>query len=53
MKPNRHMSVDQVAAFFNDVMPVISDQHVIFSQIVDSVAYCTRSPGGRGFSDFQ
>lgn len=40
MKPDRHVSFDEVAAMFNHVMPLRSDQHLVFSQLIDSISYC-------------
>jgi len=34
------VSFDEVAAMFNHVMPLRSDQHLVFSQLMDSISYC-------------
>jgi len=42
MKPDRNMSVAEVATMFNEVVPLRSDQQVIFSQLIDSITYCEK-----------
>jgi len=40
MKPDRNVTVAEIASMFNEVLPLRSDQHLIFSQILDSITYC-------------
>jgi hypothetical protein len=42
MKPEQNMTVADVATMFNEVLPLHSDQLLIFSQLLDSVAYCEK-----------
>lgn len=40
MKPDRDMSVAEIATMFNEVVPLRSDQKVIFGQLLDAITYC-------------
>lgn len=40
MKPDRTMGVAEIASMFNEVLPLLSDQHLIFSQLLDTIKYC-------------
>lgn len=42
MKSDQNMTVADVATMFNEVLPLRSDQSLIFSQLIDSVAYCEK-----------
>jgi len=40
MKPDRTVGVSEIASMFNEVLPLRSDQHLIFSQLLDAITYC-------------
>lgn len=40
MKPDRNVTVAEIASMFNEVLPLRSDQYLIFSQLLDSITYC-------------
>ena len=40
MKTDRNVTVAEIASMFNEVLQLHSDQHLIFSQLLDAITYC-------------